>query len=71
VDNEGSYMLNKCGSKKFSFVELCDDILVDTALLANFESPLYMFRSFKMFVRDRCSDGHDHARAENLAHARA
>ena len=55
MENKDSYILNKCGSeKKFSVVEPRDDILVDTALQANFESPLSMFRSFKMFVRDRC-----------------
>ena len=46
VDNKDSYILNKCCSeKKFSFVELCDDILVDTGLQANFEFSLSMFRS--------------------------
>ncbi|KAG0637516.1 UNC-like C-terminal-domain-containing protein [Tuber brumale] len=54
VENKDSYMLNKCGAeKKFFIVELCDDILVDTVVLANFEFFSSMFRSFKVFVSDR------------------
>jgi len=46
-------MLNKCGAEKFFIVELCDDIPIDTAILAGFEFFLSMFHSIKMFVRDR------------------
>jgi len=54
VENKDSYMLNKCGAeKKFFIVELCDDIIVDTIVLANFEFFSSMFRSFKVFVSDR------------------
>ena len=42
-------MLNKCGAeKKFFIVELCDDILVDTVVLASFEF------SHPFFVISRC-----------------
>ncbi|CUS10931.1 unnamed protein product [Tuber aestivum] len=54
VENKDSYMLDKCGAeKRFFIVELCDDILVDTVVLANFEFFSSMFRSFKVFVSDR------------------
>jgi len=54
VENKDSYMLNKCGAeKKFFIVELCDDILVDTIVLANFEFFSSIFRSFRVFVSDR------------------
>ncbi|RVD81834.1 uncharacterized protein DFL_009681 [Arthrobotrys flagrans] len=54
VENKDSYMLNKCGAKnKFIIVELCDDILVDTVVLANYEFFSSMFRTFKVSVSDR------------------
>jgi hypothetical protein len=54
VENKDSYMLNECAaSKKFFIVELCNDILVDTVVLANFEFFSSMFRSFKVSVSDR------------------
>ena len=54
VENKDSYMLNECSAKnKFFIVELCDDILVDTVVLANFEFFSSMFRSFRVSVSDR------------------
>ncbi|KAJ6264868.1 hypothetical protein Dda_1021 [Drechslerella dactyloides] len=54
VENKDSYMLNKCGAKnKFLIVELCDDILVDTVVLANYEFFSSMFRTFRVSVSDR------------------
>ena len=54
VENKDSYMLNECSAKnKFLIVELCDDILVDTVVLANFEFFSSTFRSFKVSVSDR------------------
>ena len=54
VENKDSYMLNECSiSNKFLIVELCDDILVDTIVLANFEFFSSMFRTFKISVSDR------------------
>ncbi|PKX96844.1 Sad1/UNC domain protein [Aspergillus novofumigatus IBT 16806] len=38
IENKDSYMLNECRAKnKFLILELCDDILVDTVVLANYE----------------------------------
>ncbi|KAM0804676.1 UNC-like C-terminal-domain-containing protein, partial [Usnea florida] len=54
VENKDSYMLNICSAKnKFFIVELCDDILIDTIVLANFEFFSSMFRTFRVSVSDR------------------
>ncbi|EPS37181.1 hypothetical protein H072_9179 [Dactylellina haptotyla CBS 200.50] len=54
VENKDSYMLNKCGAKnKFVIVELCDDILVDTVVIANYEFFSSMLRAFRVSVSDR------------------
>lgn len=54
IENKDSYMLNECGAKnKFLILELCDDILVDTIVLANYEFFSSIFRSFKVSVSDR------------------
>lgn len=54
VENKDSYLLNECSAKnKFLIVELCNDILVDTVVLANFEFFSSMFRTFKVSVSDR------------------
>ena len=54
VENKDSYMLNVCSVKnKFLIVELCDAILIDTVVLANFEYFSSMFRTFRVSVSDR------------------
>lgn len=54
VENKDSYMLNECSAdNKFIIVELCDDILVDTIVLANYEFFSSMFRHFRVSVSDR------------------
>lgn len=54
VENKDSYMLNICSAmNKFFIVELCDDILIDTVVLANFEFFSSMFRTFRVSVSDR------------------
>lgn len=54
VENKDSYMLNKCAAdSKFIIVELCDDILIDTIVLANFEFFSSTFRTFKVSVSDK------------------
>jgi hypothetical protein len=53
VENKDSYMLTACSvANKFLIVELCNDILVDTVVLANYEFFSSMFRSFRISVRD-------------------
>ncbi|KAL9101334.1 MAG: hypothetical protein Q9163_003402 [Psora crenata] len=54
VENKDSYMLNICSApNKFFIVELCDAILIDTVVLANFEFFSSMFRNFRVSVSDR------------------
>jgi hypothetical protein len=54
VENKDSYMLLECRAKnKFVIVELSDDILVDTVVLANFEFFSSMIRKFRVSVSDR------------------
>jgi hypothetical protein len=54
VENKDSYMLLECRTKnKFVIVELSDDILVDTVVLANFEFFSSMIRKFRVSVSDR------------------
>ncbi|KAI5806543.1 UNC-like C-terminal-domain-containing protein [Peziza echinospora] len=50
-EHKDSYMLNECRAEnKFVIVELCDDILVDTVVLANYEFFSSMFRTFRVSV---------------------
>lgn len=54
VENKDSYMLTECSAEnKFIIVELCEDILVDTIVLANYEFFSSMFRHFRISVSDR------------------
>lgn len=54
VENKDSYMLNECSvNNKFVILELCEDILIDTLVLANFEFFSSIFRTFKVSVSDR------------------
>jgi len=54
VENKDSYMLNECRAEnKFVIIELCDDILVDTVVLANYEFFSSMFKTFRVSVSDR------------------
>ncbi|ROT40148.1 hypothetical protein SODALDRAFT_264534, partial [Sodiomyces alkalinus F11] len=54
VENKDSYMLLECAAEnKFVIVELTDDILVDTVVIANFEFFSSMIRQFRVSVSDR------------------
>ncbi|KAF2720504.1 hypothetical protein K431DRAFT_199549, partial [Polychaeton citri CBS 116435] len=54
VENKDSYMLNQCSAtNKFFIVELCNDILIDTVVLANYEFFSSIFRHFRVSVSDR------------------
>ena len=54
VENKDTYMLNECSAKdKHFIVELCDDILIDTVVLATFEFFSSIFRTFRVSVSDR------------------
>lgn len=54
VENKDSYMLFTCSQdNKFVIVELSEDILVDTVVLANFEFFSSMMRTFRISVSDK------------------
>ncbi|EME82428.1 uncharacterized protein MYCFIDRAFT_215681 [Pseudocercospora fijiensis CIRAD86] len=54
IEHKDSYMLNICSVKnKFFIVELCNDIQIDTIVLANYEFFSSNFRHFKASVSDR------------------
>ncbi|KAL1968979.1 hypothetical protein VTN77DRAFT_813 [Rasamsonia byssochlamydoides] len=54
IENKDSYMLNECSAEnKFLILELCDDILIDTIVLANYEFFSSIFRTFRVSVSDR------------------
>ncbi|CAK7243938.1 MAG: hypothetical protein STHCBS139747_005471 [Sporothrix thermara] len=54
VENKDSYMLLECRTPdKHVIVEMSDDILVDTVVLANFEFFSSMVRRFRVSVSDR------------------
>ncbi|KAI8667443.1 SUN domain-containing protein [Fusarium sp. Ph1] len=54
VENKDSYMLLECSApRKFVIVELSDDVLIDTVVIANFEFFSSMVRLFRVSVSDR------------------
>ncbi|KAL4870514.1 hypothetical protein BDV12DRAFT_184350 [Aspergillus spectabilis] len=54
IENKDSYMLNECrANNKYLILELCDDILVDTVVLANYEFFSSIFHTFRVSVADR------------------
>ncbi|KIW27335.1 uncharacterized protein PV07_07083 [Cladophialophora immunda] len=53
-NNKDSYMLNECSAQnKFLILELCDDISIDTIVLANFEFFSSTFHTFRVSVSDK------------------
>lgn len=53
-ENKDSYMLNECSAQnKFLILELCNDISIDTIVLANFEFFSSTFRTFRVSVSDK------------------
>lgn len=53
-ENKDSYMLNVCSAEnKFIILELCDDISIDTIVLANYEFFSSIFRTFRVSVSDK------------------
>jgi hypothetical protein len=52
IHSRDSYMLNKCSAAKFIEIELCEDILIHTIALANFEFFSSMFKDFEVRVSE-------------------
>ncbi|KAI9144786.1 UNC-like C-terminal-domain-containing protein [Paraphysoderma sedebokerense] len=53
MESKDQYMLNICSANKYVIVELCDEILVDTVALANYEFFASTFKDFRVYVSDR------------------
>ncbi|RKP13877.1 SUN domain-containing protein, partial [Piptocephalis cylindrospora] len=54
VESRDQYMLNVCSAKeKYLIIELCNDILIDTFVLANYEFFSSMVRDFRLTISDR------------------
>lgn len=71
VENKDNYMLNKCSANnKFFIVELCNDILIDTVVLANFEFFSSTFRTFRASISDRYPVKNDQWRELGVFEAR-
>lgn len=53
-ENKDTYLINECKeANKFVVIELCQDILVDTVTIANYEFFSSMFRHIRFSVSDR------------------
>ncbi|CAG8588173.1 188_t:CDS:2, partial [Paraglomus occultum] len=52
TEDKDQYMLNEYDSEKFVVVELCDDILIDTIVLANFEFFSSTFQHIRISVNN-------------------
>ncbi|KAJ2962769.1 hypothetical protein NQZ79_g2107 [Umbelopsis isabellina] len=52
-ESKDQYMLNKCSSDKFVIIDLCESILIDKFVLANFEFFSSTFKDFRVYVADR------------------
>ena len=53
-ENKDSYMLNVCSvDNKFLIIELCNDVSIDTIVLANFEFFSSTFRTLRVSVSDK------------------
>ncbi|CAG8642065.1 10889_t:CDS:2 [Cetraspora pellucida] len=49
-ESKDSYVLNKCAATKFIILQLCEDILIDSLAMANFEFFSSTFKDFKISI---------------------
>ncbi|KAF7722137.1 hypothetical protein EC973_003681 [Apophysomyces ossiformis] len=52
-ESKDQYMLNKCSADKYVIIKLCEEIMIDTIVLANFEFFSSTFKDFRVYVADR------------------
>lgn len=52
-ESKDQYMLNKCSAKKYVIINLCEAVLIDTIVMANFEFFSSTFSEFRVWVADR------------------
>ncbi|CAG8753325.1 28537_t:CDS:2, partial [Dentiscutata erythropus] len=49
-ESKDSYVLNKCATTKFIILQLCEDILIESLAMANFEFFSSTFKDFKISI---------------------
>jgi hypothetical protein len=65
MENKESYLINKCSSpNKFVIVELCQDILVESFVIGNFEFFSSTFKDIRVSVSDRYPNANWHKLGE-------
>ncbi|RCH80719.1 hypothetical protein CU097_001175, partial [Rhizopus azygosporus] len=52
-ESKDQYMLNKCSTNKFVIINLCEQIRVDTIVMANFEFFSSTFKDFKVYASSK------------------
>lgn len=52
-ESKDQYMLNKCAADKYVIINLCEAVLIDTIVMANFEFFSSTFSDFRVYVADR------------------
>ncbi|KAI9496256.1 UNC-like C-terminal-domain-containing protein [Zychaea mexicana] len=52
-ESKDQYMLNKCSADKYVIINLCEPVLIDTIVMANFEFFSSTFSEFRVYVADR------------------
>lgn len=61
VNSKDRYMLNRCGTRhKWFEIEFCEEILVESISLANYELFSSTFKEFKVFVNNRYPSSPSH-----------
>ena len=61
VNSKDRYMLNRCGTRhKWFEIEFCEEILVESISLANYELFSSTFKEFKVFVNNRYPSSPNH-----------
>lgn len=52
-ESKDQYMLNKCSAEKYVIIRLCEEIRIDTIVLANFEFFSSTFKDFRVYIADQ------------------
>lgn len=54
LENKESYLLNQCNAQEnFIIIELCEDILIDSVMIGNYEFFSSIFKNLEFYVSDR------------------
>lgn len=52
-ESKDQYLLNKCSADKFVIINLCEEIVVDTIVMANFEFFSSTFKDFRVYASSK------------------